>query len=465
MSKYLTIWISSIVVLGFLVVSSFSNPIPRNSVLCVQTNWENILVFYAINYLAHAGSIPSEPEAKGSLGIGNWILGSNMRWKITALLFPFAGLLRSLLWITNTINAEDEVIRALGVGAAMVVGRSESWTPHKQEQWIYVKLPKSFKELDETKAVKFVFDNDQGQYEISPAADQIHGSMQLPPGYIWVTSAMDLVRDIAPMKDVRLSRSQSGMKMAISIAQLIYSSITIYRTRGDQINHYGYAAFGLSVFPFTIMSLFNFICVGLVGEYASIYAIRTTIMQEAEEQGGRFNGAIGFPRKLGENDHPGASTPMEGYDVVLMSMEDEKLVVTVEEHTKKFRFQTDEYDVQELCLPSAIDDNGSDSSDVGGALTLFATIPLLIIPHIFIFLLTGYKKNHSTIAQRAWMLSWVCANQLSLFFYFMVLIIPRGDQTILQIMWAILFASPAIGGYVEVGMMLKQFGSCSVVPS
>ena len=311
-----------------------------------------------------------------------------------------------------------------------------------------------------------MIDDNQSQYEIDPDTDQIHGSMELPPGYIWVTSATNMVRDIAPMKNVRLSKSQSGMKMATSIAQLIYSSVTIYRTRGDQIARYGYAAFGLSVFPFTLMSFFNFICVGLVGEYASVYAIRTTIMQEAEERGGMFNGAIGLQRKLDENDHPGASGPMEGYEVVLMSMEKEKLAVTVGEHTKMFSCQTDEYDVQEFCLPSAIDNNSYDSSDLGVGLTYFMAVPLaLVIPHVFIYLLSGYKKNHSTVAERAWMLSWVCANQISLFLYSMVLFVPKGDQSVLQLMWAVLFASPAIGGYVVVGKMLKQFGSCSVVPS
>lgn len=136
-------------IFGFLVLSSFSFPIRRDSVLCIQTSWENIIVFYTINYIAHAASIPSEPEAKGCFTIGNLKLGSNLRWRIAAVLFPFAGLLRSLLWIVTTINTKDEVIRALGVGAAMVVGRSDSWKPHTQQQRIYVKLPKPFEELDE----------------------------------------------------------------------------------------------------------------------------------------------------------------------------------------------------------------------------------------------------------------------------------------------------------------------------
>lgn len=287
--------------------------------------------------------------------------------------------------------------------------------------------------------------------------------MQLPDEYIWVTSGEKVIHDIAGVENIRLARSQSGIKMAVSIAQLVYASITLYRTRGTQINRYGYAAFGLSVFPYEFMSLFNFFCVGLVGEYPCIYAIRTTMMQEAEERGGKFNGAIGFPRKLDENDHPGTSTRLEGYDVTLMSMDGEKLVVKVGEHRKEFQLQAGGSGAYKFHLPSAIDQQENETSGLGGLAVILTVLLALILPHIVIFLFSGFKKNESTVAQRAWMMAWVCVNQICLFLGVGLVISPKASQTILVM--AVLFGAPAIGGYIQVGMMLKESGTCAVVPS
>ena len=45
-----------------------------------------------------------------------------------------------------------------------------------------------------------------------------------------------------------MGRSTEAASAIVAIAQMIFSSITIYRTRGDQIEKYGYAAYGLTVY-------------------------------------------------------------------------------------------------------------------------------------------------------------------------------------------------------------------------
>jgi len=70
--------------------------------------------------------------------------------------------------------------------------------------------------------------------------------------------------------------------MFTSVAQLILSCITIYRARGSQLARYGYAAFGLSVFPYTVMSFVNLVFVGILGEYPSLYIMRTAVLDEAK---------------------------------------------------------------------------------------------------------------------------------------------------------------------------------------
>jgi len=200
---------------------------------------------------------------------------------------------------------------------------------------------------------------------------------------------------------------------------------------------------------------------GIVGEYSCLYAIRHTILQEAEERGEKFNGAIGLPRGLDENDHPGSSIPLEGYTVALMSMDGEKLVVKVGEHKKEFQLQAGGDDAYEFHLPSAIGEKRETGPEsLVGTVTLLL---VLILPHIVIFLFSGFKKNESTVAQRGWMMAWVCVNQLSFLPGLVEVLAPKASQAIL--VWTVLLMAPAIGGYIQVGMMLKESGTCSVVPS
>jgi hypothetical protein len=79
----------------------------------------------------------------------------------------------------------------------------------------------------------------------------------------------------------------------IALAQAIYTSVTLYQTRGDQINQYGYAAFGLTVAPFVLMSIINLIRNIFSPTYNAIYMIETSVMTEARRHGCRFDGVVG----------------------------------------------------------------------------------------------------------------------------------------------------------------------------
>ena len=92
-----------------------------------------------------------------------------------------------------------------------------------------------------------------------------------------------------------LSRSTEVASAVIAIGQVIFSSTTIYRTRGDQIEKYGYAAYGLSVYPYALMSLANLIKLAICGRYPFVYVLRTATLVEAKGVGGVFDGAIGNP--------------------------------------------------------------------------------------------------------------------------------------------------------------------------
>ena len=104
-------------------------------------------------------------------------------------------------------------------------------------------------------------------------------------------------------KGIKLCRSTEVTNAVVGIAQVIFSVIAIYRARGDQIEKYGYAAYGLSVYPYALMSVANLTKLAVCGRYPFAYILRTATLVEAEKNGGVFSGAVGdFGVNHGENN-------------------------------------------------------------------------------------------------------------------------------------------------------------------
>ncbi|KAH8702792.1 hypothetical protein GQ44DRAFT_778475 [Phaeosphaeriaceae sp. PMI808] len=89
------------------------------------------------------------------------------------------------------------------------------------------------------------------------------------------------------------------VKAVAALAQSAYALYTLYRARGDQINQFGYAAFGLTVAPYAVMSIMNLLGNLCRPEYPSLYMVESSIMDEARQRGGLFDGAVG---RIKENE-------------------------------------------------------------------------------------------------------------------------------------------------------------------
>ena len=96
-----------------------------------------------------------------------------------------------------------------------------------------------------------------------------------------------------PHPECAINSSYSFAKAAIAIFQTVYASFTLYRTRGDQLRRYGYAAFGLTVAPYVVMSVLNLICALVTPDYDHVYMIESPLMDQARSKGGDFKGAVG----------------------------------------------------------------------------------------------------------------------------------------------------------------------------
>ena len=344
-----------------------------------------------------------------------------------------------------------------------------------------------------------------------------------------------------------MGRSRSLVKGLASVVQLVFSSITLYEARGSQLQRYGYAAFGLSVFPYTLMTFVNLVVGTIVGEYSTLFVLRTVISDEAKRCGGTISGEIGtlpevtpgqsanavespveedhglnaifaiflyirhfilskFPevdakttktgtphkviRSVGAggvgkdgsevSEDPVVFPSGEPLTAAYLRVEDGGvLVITMKGRTGRFQLieSGDAIDDDPLTTfhfhVSAVTNQekvqkrlGEDLAEIVSFFHSFINLILMILPYVFIFLLTGFRKGDSTEAQRGWMMSWLVFNQVFSLcgFLFSINHIDIGGpmQAALCIMIILLYSIPAIGGFVVVGRMLLEFGTCSI---
>ena len=138
---------------------------------------------------------------------------------------------------------------------------------------------------------------------------KVHGICHLPHGFalapVGITATvaeLDDVRNheesltkLQPKADVEISSSYSLAQGLVAVFQTLYASTTLYRARGDQIERYGYAAFGLTVAPYLVMSIINLVSTILTPSYPTQFMVESEIMREAARRdGAQFNGVVGI---------------------------------------------------------------------------------------------------------------------------------------------------------------------------
>ena len=347
--------------------------------------------------------------------------------------------------------------------------------------------------------------------------------VKYPPGEL-----IALADGLDNRAEIQISRSTGLLKIATSVVQLIMSCVTIYRTRGSQLERYGYAAFGLSVFPYAFMSLVNLISIAIVGDYPSLYVMRTPLLDEAKGRDGtRISGEVGTLKEaMNDNGCEMMEDRIERTKLTAVRMwketkNGENILAAQVDEAKlptKFKLVDDDETAKHEIFVSHIDHyrrtkvpfkSRSILSLIPPAIhsripkrirsripppnpppirsciqirsakqifiSLFISASLnlaVILPHLLIFILTGYKKQDSTALERGFMSSWLIINQIyALGFSFSIVerdptsFIPPDPVTAIAIASISgTFLSVSIGGFVMVGKMLHEFGSCSLIP-
>ncbi|KAI4214735.1 MAG: hypothetical protein LQ351_002811 [Letrouitia transgressa] len=277
-------------------------------------------------------------------------------------------------------------------------------------------------------------------------------------------------------------------KAIIAIIQTIIASIALYRSRGDQIEYYGYASFGLTLFPYILMSIINLITAVVIPDYPKVFIVSSRASELAIAKGGFIEGTVGRlyepdsepgpellskPPESNDNAPTGSTYPEgEGQQPVDITATEEKDHGTRSEMQKALRVSSPSNNSPSVMVRNH---SGSRYTKLSGIFVVSVVFGAISIGANGI--LSHFHGNHSSTAQRVWTMMWLVfgivygpvsemgtsqrwfmetTDNLELLEsrgFFLALVFHMGVLT-----------TPAIGGFAVVGQMLKDYGTCTRVP-
>ena len=334
----------------------------------------------------------------------------------------------------------------------------------------------------------------------------IHGLCCLPPGYrLAIIPSESAVLELNDDKNSELQTARSSIATSIesgssvnsdiswsysftkgllAIIQALYACATLYETRGDQIERYGYAAFGLTVAPYLVMSIINLIGTVLTPDYSTVFMVESKIMEEARQRKGAFfGGAVGklAPNRPSTRSFNGTFKVDDQNQTVLETTDGSENAEGTPQMSTPLKNSTDESRI--IILP-ACHDASKDSRRVrdlfvsvdtrflwnAQVLTILATAVGLVSVGIN-GVLSNFRPGESTHAQRGWIITWLAIGILygsttaNIDLVITSWAASRGAwagaaASFGRLMLASSYCAPAIGGFVNVGQMLMSYGHC-----
>ena len=274
---------------------------------------------------------------------------------------------------------------------------------------------------------------------------------------------------------VSISASSNAAKIIVAIFQSLYGSLTLYQTRGDQLDRYGYAAFGLTVAPYAVMSIVNLMGCLMTPSYPTMYLVHSTVLDEINNahNHGRpyFDGTVGTLVEVPSSQVGSGGNIREGTEEAAAAADVDK--VTLEEaavpsDVEQTRIQRIDIKWRRWLgiIPYPVTTPRSSQSVTAGSYfyyAFWALRPFLVFittlgaPFFVNAAISKFEPGKSTKAQRVWTMTWLSFGSFFGFGF-------RGtfsSDTKSSILLAVLFlGTPAIGGFVVVGQMLKEYGDC-----
>ena len=264
-----------------------------------------------------------------------------------------------------------------------------------------------------------------------------------------------------------LSSIYNFPKALIAVFQSLYASFTLYQARGDQLQQYGYAAFGLTVAPYLVMSIVNLISTMLTPDYPAMYLVESEVMEEARRHGSTFKGTVGTVQ---DNPLPRGQETLCRFtatDRGLISVQNcdssdtngclPSSVQVVKDEWKLGRPTSIER--PSLLIPRCseydlidYDKRGiANEMEIRGISIVVALLPLAINGA-----LSRFDPGHSNLMQRIWTMTWLAFGIAQGF----VGQWTASSNAVGALLKAMVLSAPCIGGMTVVGLMLKAYGHC-----
>jgi hypothetical protein len=112
-----------------IIVPEYVTYDTKNGLLCTRARWYDVVVFFLVNYGAHAATVRKRPGERAS----------HYFWAVVmATLVPFSGLLRGIEAMHRRANLKRNVTDlqlAARSGALCIVVRKRSWAPLEGERF------------------------------------------------------------------------------------------------------------------------------------------------------------------------------------------------------------------------------------------------------------------------------------------------------------------------------------------
>ncbi|KAF2397674.1 hypothetical protein EJ06DRAFT_132453 [Trichodelitschia bisporula] len=542
----------------------------RGNYFCVlPASWFSVMVFYLGNYAAHAATLityPGEPPI--------YIVAA----VVYALFFPTTGIVRGLnavfrharfpwgeqtdmrsaaragalcmvvrtpLWrdeqkpvssnVSQTALASEEVAEKPQGHSEHVARAVEenlkvewkiiegAWCKELPQLWPFfdtsLERPKAAMPKPENRPWwRKMFD------ELIDLERKVHGTCVLPDNGYYALAYVPRNANVetafkAPGVHIptQLSSTYSFIRAVIAVIQVLYASATLLKaTRGPQIKQYGFAAFGLTVIPYLIMSVINLVGNVLTPDYNALYIVDSPILQEAKQvHGAKIDGIVGSlviderhrdarvdianprlrmavtQRSSGALVSAPAPPRNERTDLTTSSTEESLNTAQVTCVQSGHTLYCIAFTCPVISRTDYVPPTKFLESDVKSNWKYFdpklrAEVHIPAYTYIFfsfvcvglgsltlipVGVISRFHENNSTHEQRVWIVSWtVFGIVIGTFAGWWTAILDfrtagedgfgKWVKLAGKILFALFFAAPGVGGFIMVGQMLREYGNC-----
>jgi hypothetical protein len=311
---------------------------------------------------------------------------------------------------------------------------------------------------------------------------KIHGRISLPKGWYLalVKSDAEFENDepgpigiFEPFKapfrrpeprQTKLAKSYNAVKSIIALIQACFAITTLYRSRGTQIDQFGYAAFGLTVAPYAFMSIVNLIGNLICPEYPAAFLVENIELDSMRERIAALGKQVEFfvEGTVGRIAMTSDQSIIDDSEDAGEAAAERRTFLQPFDTIREVDNSLDQVVFSISCFGISYPIKKDALKKTQIYIKAFAIIALIAAVSVSIIGgLSRFKEGQSTHAQRVWTMTWLAFGFMGTAFSYD----DRDDNGFesgesggpFQVyLWpfALFYGAPAVGGFIVVGQMI-----------